>query len=66
YRDVWLRGSVGWRLDEVQIGAPNTPNTQLRPLCVAFGEKENRPRRFAVQGGVMELTARALLGPIPL
>ena len=65
-REVWQRASEGLRLAALQLRAPNTPNSQLRPLCRAISEQENRPRRFAVQGGVMELTARALLGPKPL
>jgi len=65
-REVWQRASEGLRLAALQIRAPNTPNSQLRPLCRAIAEQESRPRRFAVRGGIMELTARALMGPRPL
>lgn len=65
-REVWQRASEGLRLAALQVRAPNTPNTQLRPLCQAIVDQEDRPRRFAVHGGVMELTARALMGPRPL
>ena len=65
-RDVWRRASEGLRLAALQLRAPNTPNTQLRPLCQALADQEDRPRRFAVQGGMMEVTARAVLGPRPL
>ena len=58
--------SEGLRLAALQLRAPNTPNTQLRPLCRALADQEDRPRRFAVQGGMMEVTARAVLGPRPL
>ena len=65
-RDVWRRASEGLRLAALQLRAPNTPNSQLRPLCRAIADQEDRPRRFAVHGGVMELTAQAVLGPRPL
>ena len=65
-REVWRRASEGLRLAALQLRAPNTPNTQLRPLCRAIADQEDRPRRFAVQGGMMEVTARAVLGPGPL
>ena len=65
-REVWQRASEGLRLAALQVRAPNTPNTQLRPLCRAIADQEDRPRRFAVHGGVMELTARVLMGPRPL
>ena len=65
-REVWQRASEGLRLAALQLRAPKTPNTQLRPLCRAIGDQEDRPRRFAVHGGMMELTARAVLGPRPI
>ena len=65
-REVWRRASEGLRLAALQLRAPNSPNTQLRPLCRALADQEDRPRRFAVQGGMMEVTARTVLGPRPI
>ena len=62
-REVWQRASEGLRLAALHLRAPNTPNTQLRPLCLAIADQEHRPRRFGVHGGIMELTARELIGP---
>ncbi len=65
-RVVWQKASEGLRLAALHLRAPNTPNTQLRPLCLAIADQEHRPRRFDVHGGVMELTARELIGPNPV